>query len=98
MDTVFCRTTAKGIQTFYVKANNIEYFLFSQAFRSSVKKHFENGVSLRDCSNYSSSKSFSVRKTLDKLKVYLPYVEKEYGIALYEKTKKKQSYKVGGAL
>lgn len=89
MDKVFCRTTSKGIQSFYIKVENCEYFLFAQSYRVSVKEHFRAGISINECMNYASSRSVAVRKTLDKLKVYIPYIEKEFGIAVYNKTKDK---------
>lgn len=89
MDKVFCKTTSKGIQSFYLTAENKDYFLFSQEYRVSVKEHFKCGLSINECLNYSLTKSCAVRRTLDKLKVYIPYIEKEYGIAVFNKTKNK---------
>ena len=59
--TVFCKTTAKATQSFFVKVGGRDYFLHSTA----------------------------VKKTLDKIPSYIRYIEKEYDVAIYEKTKKK---------
>ena len=42
--TVFCKTTAKATQSFFVKVGGREYFLFEQDFRKSNKEFFRNGV------------------------------------------------------
>ena len=87
--TVFCRTTAKETQSFFVKVGGRDYFLFQQDFRKSNKEFFRNGVGVHAINNYSSVHSAAVKKTLDKLPSYIRYIEKEYDVAIYEKTKKK---------
>lgn len=88
--TVFCRTTDKDVQSFYLRANGKEYFLFSQAFRRSNKNFFAKGYRLADKVDYSKVTSTTVRNTLEKLPSYIRYIETEYGIALYEKRKEKE--------
>ncbi len=93
---VKCRTVEKGKQTFFVNVNGKEYFLFQQDFRKSVKEFFQNGVNVNAINDYSSAHSTAGRKTLDKLPTYLHYVEKEYGVEIYEKKKqdkKQKAYK-----
>ena len=91
--TVFCRTTAKGIQSFFVKANGKDYYLFQQAFRVSNKEYFAKGVSVDSLGKYDGVRSAAVRKTLDKLPSYIRYVEKECDLGIYEKDKKEQRNK-----
>ena len=86
---VFCKTVAKGRQAFYVNANGKEYFLFEQDFRASNKKFFRKGYYLTDKVDYSKIISTAVRNTLSKIPIYVKYIEAEYGIAIYEKTKAK---------
>ena len=90
---VMCRTVEKGQQAFFVKVDGKEYFLFQQEFRKSVKVFFQNGVSVNAINNYSSAHSTAVRRTLDKLPSYLHYIEKEYDVEIYEKTKEARSVK-----
>lgn len=90
---IFCRTVEKGKQSFYVTVDRERYFLFTQAYRVSNKEFFQNGVSIFEINNYSGVHSTAVRKTLDKLPSYIRYIEKEYGVAIYEKTKKAQQRK-----
>ena len=87
---VYCKTVAKGIQAFYVNANGKEYFLFEQDYRVSNKEFFRHGYYITDKVDYSKVTSTAVRKTLKKLPSYVKYVEKEYGISIYEKTKLKE--------
>lgn len=87
--TVFCKTTAKAMQSFFVKVDGRDYFLFQQDFKKSNKEFFHNGVSVNSINRYSGVHSMAVKKTLDKLPSYIHYIEKEYNLAIYEKTKKK---------
>ena len=90
---VICRTVEKGQQAFFVKVYGKEYFLFQQEFRISVKEFFKNSVDVNGINNYSSAHSTAVRRTLDKLPTYLHYIEKEYGVEIYEKTKEAKTIK-----
>ena len=93
---VICRTVDKGVQSFFVRVGGKDYFLFQQDFRISVKTFFQNGVNVNGINDYSVAHSTAVRKTLDKLPAYLHYVEKEYGVEIYEKKKqdkKQKAYK-----
>ncbi len=87
---IFCRTTAKGVQSFFVAVNGKEYFLFQQAFRQSNKAFFERGVFMQEKRDYSKIRSQSVLRTLDKLPAYLRYAEKEFGINVYNKKNAKK--------
>ena len=81
---IICKVTEKGVQSFYVNVDGKEYFLFNQKYRSSVKKHFWKGLTINEINDYSNATSNAVRRTLDKLPLYLRYVEKEYGVKLLE--------------
>lgn len=87
---IFCKTVAKGKQSFYVTVEGRRYFLFTQDYRASNKEFFQNGVGISEIGNYGNVHSTAVKKTLDKLPSYIRYIEKEYGIAIYEKTQKAQ--------
>ena len=80
----------KGEQTFYVKVNGRDYFLFTQDYRKSNKDVFAKGVVVDDLRKLSSHCSTSVRATVEKLPSYLHYIESEYGVAIYDKTERKQ--------
>ena len=91
MTKVFCKTVAKDTQAFYVYVNGRSYYLFEQAFRRSNKKHFAGGVGIHTISDFSNIHSTAVRHTLEKLPSYIKYIEAEYGISIYDKTKLKQT-------
>ena len=84
---VFCVTVAKGQQAFYVTVNGKKYFLFQQNYRVSNKEFFGKGIGINQINDYSKTRSQAVRNTLDKLPSYIHYIEKEYGVAIYEKSK-----------
>ena len=84
---VFCETVAKGQQAFYVMVNGKRYFLFQQNYRVSNKDFFGKGIGINQLNDYSKVHSQAVRNTLDKLPAYIHYIEKEFGVAVYEKSK-----------
>ncbi len=90
---VICRTTNEDTLAFYVSVNGKEYFLFNQEYKRSIKEHFKSGLDIHAVGNYSSVRSQSVQKILDKLPAYIHYIEKEYDVAIFEKTKKKAEKK-----
>lgn len=90
---IFCKTLAKGVQAYYVTVDKKTYFLFQQAYHESNKAFFRKGVSINRVNNYSGVHSASVRRTMDKLPTYIRFIEKEYGVAIYDKTRKTQQSK-----
>lgn len=89
--TIYCKPTAQGIHSFYLITDAREYFLFSQNYRKGVQSYFSKGVRLDQARNYSKSNSDSaIIKTMNKLPMYIKYIEKEYGICILEQTKKKE--------
>ena len=87
---IYCTTTAKGEQTFYLMTQGRKYFLFVQAYRRSNKKVFEQGISLFDLRKLKKHHSYSVRHTAEKIPAHIRYIEQEYGISVTEMTKRKQ--------
>ena len=87
-NSIVCKTTAKGKQSLYLKVDGKEYFLFSQSFRKSVRDYYRNAVTIDRALDYSAGTSLAVIKAMDKLRVYIPYIEKEYGVCVLNKTLK----------
>ena len=77
---IYCATTAKDEQSFYLMMQGKKYFLFTQAFRRSNKEVFEQGISLSTFRKLKKHCSFSVRHTIQKLPAYIHYIEQEYDI------------------
>ena len=90
-NSIYCKTTAKGQQTFYLLTQGTKYFLFVQDYRRSNKEVFEQGVSLFDLRKLKKHCSYSVKHTAEKLPAYIRSIEQEYGILVMEKTKRRQS-------
>ena len=90
---IICKELRRGELTFYAIVDGKEYFLFHQEFKKTVYDYFRTGVSVSLVNNYSIAHSHTVRKLLDKLPAFLHYIEKEYGVEIYEKTKKSNDYK-----
>ena len=89
-NSIYCKTTAKGIHTFYLKTNGNEYFLFNQDYRKGVNEYYRGGVSLDNAADYTKSKSDNaVIRTMSKIFMYVKYIEKEYDIEVLKKTIKK---------
>lgn len=87
---IYCTTTAKGEQTFYLMAQGTKYFLFVQAYRRSNKEVFGQGISLFDLRKLKKHCSYSVRHTAEKIPAHIRYIEQEFGIIVMEMTKRKQ--------
>ena len=90
---VFCvgAEDYSGNQDFYIKADGNTYFLFRQSYRKGIQEYFGNGVDLSRALKYKWKKAdTAIQRTVDKLPAYIKYVEKEYGIAILERTKKRQ--------
>lgn len=90
--TIFCETTAKGINTFYLSTDGQRYYLFNQDYRKGVQEYFGRGVSINEAMNYSRSHNDSALvRTMSKIPMYVKYIEKEYAIEVFEQTKKRNS-------
>lgn len=94
--TIYCKLTDKGAHSFYLLVGRKEFYLFSQAYRKGVGKYYGKGVCIDKSMKYSKAHYDSaITKTMDKIPMYLRYIEKEYDIEVLEKTKKRnaQNYK-----
>ena len=93
---VFVKTTGKGMHSFYLTDGGCEYYLFSQDYRKSVKEFYSSPISLDRALDFSFGFNSAIRRTMEKLRVYIPYIEKEYGISVLRKTKKAKRSDRGG--
>jgi hypothetical protein len=87
---IFSKITEKGKQSLYLKTNGKEYYLFSQNYRRSVKEYYSTPITVDLALDFSYARGHAVRRTMEKLRSYIPYVEKEYGISVLNKTIKHQ--------
>lgn len=87
--TIYCKTTDKGNHSFYLMIGNDEFFLFSQAYRKGVDEYYGRGVRIEESMKYSKAHNDSaITRMMDKIPMYVRYIEKEYDIEVFEKTKK----------
>ncbi|MCR5665185.1 MAG: hypothetical protein K6G01_00010 [Eubacterium sp.] len=90
MTTIYCKTTAKGTHSFYLVFAGEEYYLFSQDYRKGVFEYYRNGVELNKAMQRSKAHyDTAILKTMDKLPIYIKYIEREYDIVVLEQTKRK---------
>ncbi|MBO5328778.1 MAG: hypothetical protein J6B04_06365 [Clostridia bacterium] len=88
---VFCKTTEKGKQTFYLTVEGSIYYLFTQDYRVSVKEYFSRGLSVNELFNGTGRRNLAVCKTKEKIINYVKYIEKEFNLCLLKSTEKRLS-------
>lgn len=95
---VYCRVTTRGVHSFYLRTGEGEYFLFSQSYRRGVDRFYRKGVFLDDAIRFSKAHNDpSIIRTMGKIPMYVKYLEKEYGLVILNKTKKKNSQSYNSA-
>ena len=92
---IYCKTTAKGLHSFYLKNNGADYFLFHQEYRKGVNDYYKNGVCIEKATDHSKSNhDNALLRTMSKIFMYVKFAEKEYGFeALKQTVKKNQTQK-----
>ena len=87
---IYCKRSERGKHNFYLQTNGEDFYLFSQNYKKGVQEYFGRGVYLERACDYSRSKhDTAVVKTMDKIPVFIKYIEKESGILVFEQTKRK---------
>lgn len=95
---IYCESTDRGKHSFYLTVGSREYYLFCQNYRRGVQQYFSKGVSIDQSMNYSRAHGDdALIRTMTKIPMYVNYIEKEYGIEVFEQTKKKNgnNYRFG---
>lgn len=88
--TIYCKSTGHNIHSFYLVNGNEEYYLFSQEYKQRVQEYFACGVYIDEAIDFSrSNRNSYLLKTMKKLPKYIRYIENEYGVYVFNKTKKK---------
>ena len=89
---IHCVNTSHGALSFYVKAYGETHFLFSQKYKSGVIGYFGNGVSIDAALDFSRANgNTAVLHTMEKLPIYIRYVEREYSLDILRKTAQKNA-------
>ena len=86
MKTVIqCEKTRLGDHAFYIMHNRTKYLLFVQKYYQDVNNVFSNGIDLNKAINPKTAKGAApVSKTIDKMKLYIKYIEKEYQVKILD--------------
>ena len=88
--TIYCKTTSKGVQSFYANVHGQDHFLFSQNYRTGVRNYFIRPKSIDKALDFSCANGdFCLVHTMEKLPSYIRYIEREYGIEVLDKTRRK---------
>lgn len=88
---IYCKSTGRDEHSFYLVADGREFYLFRQAYRKGVHGYFSRGISLDQVYDFSKTRhDCAVMHTLDKLPLYIKYIESEYGIVVLRQTQRKQ--------
>lgn len=73
---------------FFLTYNNVEYWLFTGKLRKGVLNFYEKGVDLNKALDFSKSHNdTAIIKTMEKLPLYIRYIEREENIQIFDKTK-----------
>ena len=91
---IYCKPTDKGTHSFYLIVGNEEFFLFSQAYRKGVEKYYGKGVLIDESIKHSRAHNdVAITRTMDKIPMYIKYVEREYDVVVLKKTERKNAQK-----
>ncbi len=87
---IYCKTTNKGIQSYFLNDGKTDYYLLNSAFRRSNKEFFSQGRYIQEVLDARRHHSTSVRKASVRLIGAVKYIEKEYDVCVFNQTAKKQ--------
>ena len=86
---IFCTQPVRGKLYFHVAAGGEEHCLFGQPFRASLWNRYRFGVRLEEALDRSACRAVPAQmKVCEKLFRTIPYIEKEYGLALLRRTRR----------
>ena len=86
---IICTQPVRGTLCFFVLTDNERHYLFGQAFRPSLWSRYRFGVLLDEALDWSKCHSLPAElKVREKIFKSIPYIEKEYGIALLRRSRK----------
>ena len=74
----------------FAQENGVRHIICNGKWLIDNKEFFKKGYYLTDRVDYTRVRSEATRRTLEKLPSYIRYIESEYGVSIYEKTKRKE--------
>ncbi|MBR6385126.1 MAG: hypothetical protein IKS03_03270 [Ruminococcus sp.] len=90
---IICKNSStKGIINFFAEDSTQSYFLFQQKFRHSTYDFYKKGIPVRQAfSHRSTHRDRAIENVIKRLPSQISYIEKEYGVAILNRTKAKKS-------
>ena len=89
---IYCTSDHKGTHLFYLDLGEETFFLFSQSYRKGVDEFYAKGVYIDESINYNKAhKDSAIIKTMEKIPMYVKYIEKEFDVEVLKKTQKRYS-------
>lgn len=86
---IICTQPVHGTLYFFVLVYGERHYLFGQAFYPSLWSRYRFGVLLDDALDWSKCHGLPAEvKVREKIFKSIPYIEKEYGIALLRRSRK----------
>ncbi len=83
---VYCEHNNYDTIDFYVEHNHKKYYLFTQRWRRGIVNYFQNKVTVtRSLDKTYAMSDRALCDTMNKLPMYLRYLEREQGIVLLDK-------------
>lgn len=90
MVIIYCINGKNKDLHFFLRNGREEYYLFTQPYRRGVNSYYAKGVELNKALDHSrGNHDTALIKTMNKLPRYIIYIEKEYGIQVFNKTKRR---------
>lgn len=84
--TIYCKQIEYGRHDFFLKDDAGEHYLFSQRYRTGVDNYYRAGVSVDAALDFTrANEDHMVLHTMEKLPVYLRYIQKECDVKVFRK-------------
>lgn len=88
---IYCKKKNQGTHSVYLRVEEGTFFLFHQNYRKSVQTYFAKGVTINQAMDFSKThRDVALRRTMEKMPMYITYVEKEQNLVILRKTEKKR--------
>ena len=85
---IICKTTAKGVQSYYLIYGGMQYFLFSMAYRRSNRAYYGAGRTVWDVIKACKNHSTSVRMASERIIRCIKDIEKVFEISVLDRSEK----------
>lgn len=95
MANVYCKSLGFNQVGFFLRVNGKEYYLFKQRYYKSLWDYFSGGADIDMLFSKAGKHSYAVREAKLKLPSYIAYVEREEGVQVLAKSKRKGDFQIG---